>query len=93
VPVALTVDIDSFRRAMRGTHHSNPRCVALEGEIGCSVRCGIYEQRSTTCREFPFSWEDGTRNDKCDRARQAHGLAPLSAPRAAAVSAPNTGRT
>lgn len=79
VPVEMTVDIDSFRRAMLGTERRESRCVALEGEIGTRVRCTIYERRPSVCREFPVSWEDGTANDKCDRARQRAGLPPLAA--------------
>lgn len=78
VPVDLTVDISPFRRAMRGTEHSKPCCVALEGAVGIDVRCVIYEQRPSVCREFTFSWEDGENNEKCDKARLAIGLTALS---------------
>lgn len=78
VPVGMTVDIDPFRRAMRGTQHVAPRCVALEGELGCQVSCTIYEQRPTVCREFTIAGEDGLANDKCDRARRSIGLSPLA---------------
>jgi Fe-S-cluster containining protein len=77
VPVDRTVDVDSFRRAMRGTDRTPPRCSALEGDVGCSVRCAIYEQRPSVCREFAVSWEDGGANEKCDKARGAAGLGPI----------------
>ena len=67
--------------AMKGTHQSQPlRCVCLQGEIGSfGTTCSIYEQRSSTCRGFWASLEqDGeTRSDYCDKARAAHGMAPL----------------
>lgn len=88
VPVELTEDLDTHRRVMSGTRWANPRCIALHGEIGGNVCCTIYEQRSTTCREFTFSWEHGEPHDKCDRARLAWGLAPLQAPQGDAVPAP-----
>lgn len=48
------------------------------GDIGHSVRCSIHPQRSSVCREFAPSWEDGTPNPRCDRARVRWGLAPLT---------------
>jgi len=65
---------------MRGSDRSTPRCVALAGDIGSSVRCTIYEHRASPCRDFPYSWADGVHNERCDRARAAHGLPPLSPP-------------
>lgn len=88
VPVALTEDGDSFRRAMKGTGQHPPRCVALDGEIGVRVACSIYQQRSSTCREFSFSWQEGEHNDKCDRARMAWGFPPLPAPSSSSLLAP-----
>ena len=32
--------------------HMGGRCVALEGEVGCSVSCAIYEKRPSVCRRF-----------------------------------------
>jgi Fe-S-cluster containining protein len=80
VPVGMTENYDSFRRAMMGSNQPNPRCVALTGEIGVAVACSIYERRSSVCREFPVAWESGEPNDKCDRARIAWGLSPLPVP-------------
>lgn len=63
---------------MKGTNQPSPRCIALEGTIGHAVRCTIHPVRSSTCREFPASYEDGiTANERCDKARIAHGLRPL----------------
>jgi Fe-S-cluster containining protein len=64
--------------AMRGTSQPNPRCTKLAGEIGEDVRCTMYEQRSSSCRDFDASWENGEHNPRCDDARAKHGLPPLS---------------
>ncbi|MOA32367.1 hypothetical protein D3C78_1535800 [compost metagenome] len=40
----------------------------------------MYEQRSSPCREFEASWEHGEHNPRCDAARAAHGLPPLTPP-------------
>ena len=79
-PVELTQPVTAHRAAMRGTDRPRPRCVALEGEIGQTVRCSIYTQRPSPCREFTASWVDGRRNERCDQARAAHGLPPLTPP-------------
>ena len=77
VPAALTVQISRMQRAMRGTDSSQPRCCALQGEIGQAVSCTIYSLRASACREFPPSWENRLHNPRCDAARRAWGLAPL----------------
>lgn len=80
VPTALTEPLNLFMRNMRGTNTRSSRCVALEGEIGQCVSCGIYAQRPTPCREFTPSGEGGVRNEACDRARAHYGLPPLFEP-------------
>lgn len=57
---------------MRGTESQPVRCVALQGSVGRQVSCGIYAQRSSTCREFTAG------DERCADARRRHGLAPLS---------------
>lgn len=79
VPVDLTEDRPPFFRVMKGTNQEHPRCIALEGEIGCAVRCVIHPVRSSVCRDFPASYVDGvTRNERCDAARAAWNLPPLT---------------
>jgi len=79
VPAELTEDLNQFRRVMKGTDQKSPRCIALVGEIGRGGHCGIYERRSSVCREFPASYADGvTREERCDKARALHSLAPLT---------------
>lgn len=77
VPDELVVPISPHLVAMRGTELKPVRCVALEGEVGCQVSCRVYESRSSTCREFSTSWEDGEHNPHCDAARAAYGLPPV----------------
>ena len=79
VPLALVEDLDSRFRAMKGTnkkHH--PSCVALKGRIGKAAKCTIYENRPSPCRDFAASYEYGIANPRCDDARRAHGLPPLT---------------
>jgi Fe-S-cluster containining protein len=79
-PAELTVPVTKHLVAMRGTDRNPPRCIALAGRIGESVGCTIYEQRASPCRDFQASWVDGQHNERCDRARAAHGLPPLPRP-------------
>lgn len=86
-PADLTVRISPQHVAMRGTEQQPPRCIALRGEIGGAVHCSIYALRASPCREFQASWVDGIHNERCDRARAAHGLPPLL-PEARAMAMP-----
>ncbi|MGK3141946.1 YkgJ family cysteine cluster protein [Pantoea sp. C2G6] len=80
VPTELTEPLSLLMRNMRGTNDRTPRCVALQGEIGGCVSCGIYQQRPTPCREFAMSGEAGIANEACDRARARYGLPALFHP-------------
>ncbi|MGZ8271281.1 MAG: YkgJ family cysteine cluster protein [Methylophilus sp.] len=73
VPAESTVAINSFYVCMKGTEKEPTRCVKLEGEIGDRVGCTIYEQRSSTCREFAEGSEG------CNRARKKYGLPEIQA--------------
>ena len=87
VPVALTVPVTPHRVAMRGTEVQPVRCVALQGRVGRDAACGIYAQRSSTCRDFSFG------DERCHDARRRHGLAALTARDLAwAKEADNAGR-
>ncbi len=70
VPAAWTRKVNAHLRCMQGTEVHPVRCVALEGHVGQSVACGIYAQRSSTCRDV----QPG--DAQCLRARQRHGLPP-----------------
>jgi len=63
---------------MKGTEKGHGRCVALRGELGKpGIRCDIYPNRPSACREFDAWLEDGTPNPDCQRLRAGVGLAPL----------------
>jgi len=78
VPSELTDKLNDFRLFMQGTNGSHPRCIALMGIIGKKVHCAIYKHRASVCRDFPLSWQNNTHNERCDKARTAWGLAPLT---------------
>ena len=72
VPREMTVPVTANIVRMLGTDFSEPRCVALTGEIGQQVSCSIYAERPSPCREFD------TEHAACNRARQRCGLARLA---------------
>ncbi len=77
VPSEMTVKINDFMVAMKGTEKHPPRCIALSGTIGVSVACTIYERRSSVCRNFLPAWQDSAFVTRCAQARLAHGLVAL----------------
>jgi len=79
VPVELAVPLTATLVRMRGTDEAPPRCVALEGAVGQSVRCSIYARRPGPCRDFAPYAPLGIGDDACDRARRRYGLPPLAA--------------
>jgi uncharacterized protein len=79
-PADLATKLTPYHSVMRGTELTPPRCVALHGTIGERVHCVIHAVRPSPCRQFQASWIDGVHNERCDRARVAHGLVPLSPP-------------
>lgn len=75
VPDAMAHEVSGNRARMNGTERHPVRCVALTelpqlGE-GC-LGCGIYAQRSRTCRDFPFA------SYGCHDTRARFSLPPLS---------------
>jgi len=56
---------------MAGTNQKNPRCVALEGTIGEQVSCGMYELRSTSCKDVQVA------GAQCNKARIAYNMIPF----------------
>lgn len=78
VPPELTEKLDPHRLVMRGTQARQPRCTSLVGVVGEQAHCGIYPQRPSVCREVEPAWESGRPSPQCDKARQAHGLMPLT---------------
>lgn len=68
VPAGLTRQVSPQHRCMAGTEARPVRCVALQGEVGGQVACGIYAQRSSTCRGVVPG------DAQCLKARAHHGL-------------------
>lgn len=68
VPAALTLPVSPHLRCMAGTQARPVRCVALQGEVGRQVSCGIYAQRASTCREVQAG------DAQCLKARESWGL-------------------
>ncbi|MFY7864028.1 YkgJ family cysteine cluster protein [Roseateles sp.] len=71
LPDSLTEHLGSHFACMAGTNQTQPRCQALQGEVGQAVSCAVYVQRPNACREVQVG------DEKCQRARHAHGLPPL----------------
>ncbi|OLU17331.1 MULTISPECIES: YkgJ family cysteine cluster protein [unclassified Pseudomonas] len=80
VPDEQVIQISPHLVAMRGTETKPARCNALLGDVGQGTRCTQYAQRSSTCRDFEASWVNGEHNPRCDDARKAYGLPPLTPP-------------
>lgn len=80
VPDEQVIQISPHLVAMRGTETKPARCNALLGDVGQGTRCTQYAQRSSTCRDFEASWVNGEHNPRCDDARRAYGLPPLTPP-------------
>jgi Fe-S-cluster containining protein len=77
VPADMTCQLAPLLCAMKGTDQPHPRCIALQGIVGVSVWCAIYERRPSVCREVTPSGQNGTASFWCDRARIICGLPPL----------------
>lgn len=77
VPDEMTGQLTPHLVHMLGTHGRQPRCCALEGTVGQRVSCGIYPLRSSPCRDFRYSGQDGIHDERCEKARARHGLPPL----------------
>lgn len=77
VPHELTEAVAPHYNCMVGTNSKEPRCVALQGTVGESVFCTIYEQRASACREFDIVDEEGKINPQCTKARAKHNLLPI----------------
>jgi Fe-S-cluster containining protein len=78
VPFELTESLRTHERAMRGTSRANPRCIALDADIGRYSRCTIHDRRPSTCALVPASYEFGEPSPQCDKSRIGHGLPPLT---------------
>ncbi len=68
IPAHLQEQLSPVYACMKGTNQQQPRCHALEGEVGTSVSCSIYALRSSSCKEVQVG------DEKCQKARLAHGF-------------------
>lgn len=79
VPREAVEDTGGSMVSLKGTTKSHrPGCTQLNGKIGKNVGCQIYMNRPSPCRNFAASYEDGYHKERCDEARRAHGLKPLT---------------
>jgi Fe-S-cluster containining protein len=78
VPIELTEPVRAHERAMRGTSQAQPRCVALDAQIGRHSHCTIHDRRPSACVAVVPAWESGAPSAQCDKARRAHGLPALT---------------
>ena len=78
VPFDLTEPLRTHERVMRGTSQAQPRCIALDADIGHRSRCSIHDRRPSVCAALAASYEFGLPSRQCDLARSAHGLPVLT---------------
>lgn len=71
IPEHMVESITSVYACMKGTNQAQPRCIALQGEIGKQVSCSIYTLRSSACKEVQVA------DEQCIKARKAYHLIPL----------------
>jgi uncharacterized protein len=71
LPPEAVEQVTAVLACMRGTNQPQPRCHALQGDVGRAVICTHYAQRPSPCREV----QPG--DEKCAQARARHGLASL----------------
>lgn len=74
VPNELTSKVNDFYACMKGSE-TGGRCIALQGTPGNGdIKCAIYHNRPTPCREFPVWLDDGSPNPKCNELRAKAGI-------------------
>ena len=69
LPEAMTEKVTPVMACMAGTQGPSPRCVALQGRVGESVRCAVYELRPPVCRDVVPG------DERCLEARRRRGIA------------------
>lgn len=73
LPPAMTEQLTPHIACMAGTNAARPRCGALRCGADGTVACTVYAHRPSPCREVQIG------DEKCNKARHRHGLAPLAA--------------
>lgn len=71
LPEHYTEPVTAVYSCMTGTNQANPRCIALEGEVGVNVSCSVYAARSTSCKEVQAG------DTQCNKARARYNMIPL----------------
>jgi Fe-S-cluster containining protein len=71
MPEHYTEPVSAVYSCMSGTNQPAPRCLALQGTVGQQVSCGIYEARSSSCKEVQIA------DAQCNKARAAHKMIPF----------------
>ena len=71
LPEHYTEPVTAVYSCMAGTNQSQPRCIALQGEIGVGVSYGVYSARSSSCQEVQAG------DAQCNKARAAYNMIPL----------------
>ena len=78
VPTELASKVNDVMACMKGTERGGGRCLALQGQLGQpGIRCSIYANRPSTCREFVTWLADGSPNPDCLDMRARIGLPAL----------------
>lgn len=73
VPESMVSYLTPKLCCMKGTEAGNQRCIALIGELLTpNIKCSIYENRPSPCREFRVIQEDGSLNPKCIELRDKY---------------------
>ncbi len=73
IPIELTEQVNQRFSCMAGTNCANPRCAALDGEVGHKAGCRIYAQRPEPCREVQAG------DAQCATARAKYGMGAVGA--------------
>ncbi len=71
MPEHYTEPVTAVYSCMAGTNQKKPRCIALGGTIAKQVSCGMYELRSSSCKEVQIA------DEQCNKARLAHHMLPF----------------
>ncbi|MFZ6742105.1 YkgJ family cysteine cluster protein [Undibacterium sp. JH2W] len=71
IPDAMIEKLTPLHACLKGTNQALPHCQALSGEVGKAVKCNMYVNRPSPCRELQIG------DDKCLRARARYGLPEL----------------
>ena len=65
VPPDMTCHVAPLLCAMKGTDRPDPWCIALQGSVGGSVWCSIYDRRPSVCHEVVPSATAHDRSGAC----------------------------